>query len=243
MNIRKTIVPISIDSIKEYFQDKTIFFEVDYENSKLAGKVFLTYLSNLDVPSDVYIAKGFDKEKIFSLIDSYMEIKAISDIHFLNTIVAHILLKAKGLDTASIMKNAYLSEELVEEYINTRKEMVDRWTHFIDSTMLYLLYCFEDINKELKLKEQFEPISDPNYVGLNVVNMFKIPNFLGLYFNSDQESKVSFFEHQFDGHMFKGHSLFHYYNVEENTFPTIIQLMFDGKIPLDINELLNSVKG
>ena len=238
MTIRSTIVPISIDLIKEYFQDKSIMFNIDYENSKLSDKIFLTYLSNLDIPADITIRKDIEKEKVFALIDAYLEIKTISDIHFLNSIAVHIMLKAKGFDTSQVMENAYLTEELVDEYIETRRETIDKWVHFIDSTMLYLLYCFKDINEELDIKSQFEAISDPNYVGLNVVNLLQYPGFLGTYFTSEQGSKISFFEHQFDSHMFKGKSLFHYYNNPENPFPTIIQLMFDGKIPLDVNELL-----
>ena len=71
-----TIAPIPIDCIKEYFKDKNIMFLIDYENSKLENKVFLTYLSNLDVPCDLKL-DSLSKEKKLALLEAYLDIKNI----------------------------------------------------------------------------------------------------------------------------------------------------------------------
>ncbi len=97
--IRETVAPLPIETIKEYFHDKDISFLVDYENSKIADKIFLTYVANLDIPLDIKLRKDFPKEKLFSLIDAYMDIKTICNVQTLTMMVVHILLKAIGVNT------------------------------------------------------------------------------------------------------------------------------------------------
>ncbi len=131
--IRETVAPLPIETIKEYFHDKDISFLVDYENSKIADKIFLTYVANLDIPLDIKLRKDFPKEKLFSLIDAYMDIKTICNVQTLTMMVVHILLKAIGVNTKESLSNTFMSEEMVDEFIETRKEKVSKWAHFLDS--------------------------------------------------------------------------------------------------------------
>jgi hypothetical protein len=231
--IRETIAPLPISDIKEYFHDKEILFLVDYENSKIADKVFLTYISNLDIPVDIKLEKSFDLEKTFSLIDAYMDVKAISNIHFLNMIVAHIILRYIGIDTSSVLINTYLTDEQVEQFISTRKDKIERWVHFLDSSMLYMIYSFKELNDTVKVEDNFPKIQDANYVGLNIVNLFSIPGFMTCYFGAGPSPSMSFFTEQFTTYMFKGKSFFEYFNNEENILlPTLLALT-EGKLPMD----------
>lgn len=236
-NVRHTIAPLPIDLIKEYFQDKSILFLVDYENSKLQDKIFLTYLSNLDIPADIELRNEFPLEKTFSLIESYMQIKTVSDVEFLTMIVCHILLRAKGVDIKDAMENTFLTDEQADQFIEQHKELVDRWVHFLDSSFLYLIYSFKDLNDQLKVEENYPKIEDPNYVGLNVVNLFSVPGFMNCYFASAPTGDMSFFVDQFTKYMFKGKSFFEYYKTEQNTFIPILLAMVDDLIPVDAEEL------
>jgi len=182
--IRETVAPLPIETIKEYFHDKEISFLVDYENSKIADKIFLTYVSNLDIPLDIKLRKDFPKEKLFSLIDAYMDVKTICDVKTLNMMVVHILLKAIGVNTKESLSNTFMSEELVDEFIETRKEKVSKWAHFLDSSMLFLIYSYKDLNEKIKVEESFPKIEDANYVGLNIVNLFSVPGFMNCYFGA-----------------------------------------------------------
>lgn len=240
--IIETTAPLPISDIKQYFLDKDIKFLIDYENSKIQDKIFLTYISNLDIPVDLKLQKGFDVEKTFSLIEAYMDVKAISNIPFLNMIVVHIILKSIGLDTTSILLNRYLTEEQVEKFIETRKEKINKWIHFLDSTMLYMIYCYKELNEIVKVEENFPKIEDANYIGLNVVNLFSVPGFMTCYFGSGPSPSMSFFTEQFTTYMFKGKNFFSYFNNEENIFlPTLIALT-EGKLPLDPREYFGIVE-
>lgn len=243
MNIRKVVAPLSIDQIKEFFKDKSLFFLVDYENSKLKDKVFLTYLSNLDIPSDVELSKNISKESLFNLIDSYMNMKTVTDVDSLNMMVCHILLKFKKVNLDNIIVNPFLSDDLVDEYIDTRKEMLEKWAHFIDSSILYLMYIFQDLNEKLKVDEQFPKIDDANYVGLNVVNLFKTPGFLQTYFSSDEKSSLSFFTEQFTKYMFKGKSFYEYYDNKNNIFIPLMKHLIENKLPINPEDFFKGYQG
>ena len=53
MHVIETTVPISIDKLKLFFNDKEIVFLIDYDNSEFRGEKFLNYLSNLELPCDI----------------------------------------------------------------------------------------------------------------------------------------------------------------------------------------------
>jgi hypothetical protein len=237
MKIKKAIVPLPIDAIKEYFQDKDIMFLVDYENSKLENKIFLTYVSNLDIPIDVTISDTFPEDKLFELIDAYMDVKTISDVPFLNMIVAHIMLKAIGANTGEALVNTFLTEEQAQLYIDSRQDKVNHWKHFLDSGLLFLIYSYTELNEKLKVEDAYPKVEDANYVGLNVVNLLKIPGFLNCYFSVSTLPTVSFFTEQFTKYMFKGRSFFDYFNNEENTFIPLLIALVENKLPIDPAEI------
>lgn len=237
LNIRHSTVPLPIDQIKEYFKDKSLFFMLDYENSKLQDKVFLTYVSNLDIPSDIHLREDYPDEKLFKLLDAYMEIKSISNIDFLNSAVAQILLRARGLSAEDAFEEALLTDAQADAFIADRQERIERWLHFVDSSMLYLIYIHQSLNDEVEVENYSSVIEDPDYVGLNVVKLFAMPGFLEAFFSLGDDRPMSFFKHQFTEAMFKGESFYTFYHVETNPFVPMLTAMITNEIPLDAREL------
>lgn len=235
--IRECTVPLNIETIKEYFVDKEILFLIDYDESKLKDKVFLTYLANLDLPCDIKATPDFDKEKMFALLDAYMEVKTVTNVPFLAKLMSHILLKAIGFDTDKHLTKKYFSEEIAAEFIETRKEAIKKWVHFLDSSMLFLIYSTKELNEQLKVEENFPVIDDADYIGLNIVNLFTLPGFLTCYLGQNPTGEMSFFKQQFEKHMFKGKSFFEYFNNGENITVPLMLGLIDGKIPHDPREV------
>ena len=240
MNYVQTIAPIPIDQIKEYFKDKTTFFMVDYEQSKIRGKVLLVYLSNLDIPSDLVITESTPKDQKFELIEAYFNGNSVSNIPYLNVAAAQIVLQAINIDSDTLFKNKLLSYEECEEFINKNENLVGRWIHFLDSTMIFLLKMFENLDETLKVKDNFQVIDDPHYVGLNIVNLFNIPEFLRLYFSTDRPLSLTYFTQQFEAHMFKGKALFDYYNTDVNMFVPLLYQLINKELPLNPEEMLGA---
>lgn len=238
--IREATVPLPIDSIKEFFQDKEIKFLIDYENSKIKDQVFLTYVSNLDIPIDLKFAKDFDRAELFKLIAHYMEVKTISNIPFLNMTVAHIILRAAGVDIDNAMENTYLTNEEVDRFIDENIETVSIWLAFLNSIPLFMIHCFKSFNEELQVEKTHNAIDDSNFIGMNVVNLLTTPGFMKAFFTTNLDSvEMIWFEQQFRSYMFKGRSLFDFVS-EIPEFQQIMLAIYDGDLPTDAAKFFTS---
>jgi hypothetical protein len=235
MNEIQTTAPIPIEQIKEYFKDKTTVFKIDYAQSKLQGKILLVYLSNLDIPCDIILSDAVTQEQKFELLESYFSGNSIANIPYLNAASSQIVLEATGIDTTDF--GGLLTKSECVEFIQSRLELVSQWAYFLDSTMVYLIKMFTDLDEQLNVKENFPNIDDPNFVGLNVINLLNIAGFLEIYFSSDRPLNLLYLTQQFEAHMFKGKSLFDYYNKDTNIFVPLLHQTIKNVIPLNPEEV------
>ncbi len=60
-----------------------------------------------------------------------------------------------------------------------------------------------------------------------------IPGFLQLYFSSERPLGISYFVQQFESHMFKGKSLFDYYNNDANFFIPLLKNLINDELPIN----------
>lgn len=231
-NVRHVHVPLKVEVLKEFFENKELFFVVDYANSQIKGNMFLTYLSNLDLPCEVNMANASKQEK-FDMIKTYMETRNINNSDVLKLTAAELVLRYKGVNYGELFVNSILTEEERVEFITQNLEIFKKWDHFLYSTLLYLIKMYPQLNTELKVEEQYPVINEPNYVGLNVVQMFGITGFTELYFSSNPWSPFNYFKPQFEEYMFKGQNLFHYFNCEENTMALLMSSVLNGGIKVD----------
>lgn len=226
-----TIAPIPIDSIKEYFKDKSVMFLIDYENSKLENKVFLTYLSNLDIPCDLKL-DSLSSEKKLALLEAYLDIKNITNVPALNIMMAQVILHMIGTNPLTLFKSLSLTTEECNAFIEKNRLAIEKWLVFLDSTMVFLIYSYKDLNEKIKVQENFPTIDDENFVGLNVINLLKIPAFLELYFAAEKPVALYYFKQHFETYMFKGKSFFEYYNNESNAFIPLLKQLISKELPL-----------
>jgi hypothetical protein len=235
-NFRNVMVPLKVEVLKEFFENKELFFVVDYANSQIKGNMFLTYLSNLDLPCEVSLANASKQEK-FDMIKTYMETRNINNSDVLKLAAAELVLTYKEVNYGELFVDSILTEDERVEFIQQNLETFKKWDHFLYSTLIYLFKMHPQLNEEFKVEEQFPTINDPNYVGLNVVQMFGITGFTELYFSSAPWAPFNYFKPQFEEYMFKGQNLFHYFNCTENTMALLMSSILSGGIK--INDLFN----
>lgn len=228
-NLRVVGVPLAIDQIKEFFENKNLFFLVEYKNSKIKGNMFLTYLSNLDLPFEV-VLEGASIEEKFELLRIYMETRNQSASDVLRLTVAELLLRYKGIDPTGWIQRPILNPAEMKQFIDLHPELMNKWDTFFSSLMIFILKCFSVINDEIKVEEQFPILNDPQYVGGNVVQLFSIPGFLDMFFSVPCKIEIFYFKPQFEDLMFKGKNLFHYFSCDENNFLNLINGLMTEKI-------------
>lgn len=201
MSVIHTVAPIPLVELKKYFEDKTISFVIDLEQSTLSGAKFLTYIANLDLPVD--LLSNEKTEKFNELLVAYFKHPLILNLPVLEKTAIDILLQFKGIaDTGH------------EQFISDNQEIVQRWSDVLDSLCLFNLYCVN--SPELKEWVEGHPLNDTSSSeGINFVSLLKNPEFYNFYTKHNPE-RVQFYKNYFQLNMFKGTNLFSYWSNENN---------------------------
>lgn len=230
-NYRHVTVPLEIESIKEFFQNKELFFLIDYTQSKIKGNMFLTYISNMDLPCEILFLKASKEEK-FELLKIYMETRNLNNSNSLKLAAAQIMLEFNGFDTTQILDNPGFSREECQEFIQTHLSMIQRWDTFIRSSMIFMLTSMKDIEENYQFKNQFKQIDDVNYLGNNVVQLFSVPSFLEFYLSKKTDTELFYFKQQFEEYMFRGKNFFDFFASPQNSLYLTMQALLATDIDL-----------
>lgn len=203
--IIETIVPISIDNLKKYFENKNIKFLIDYDSSQIKEEKFLIYISNLDIPCDIKFDKT--KESHMDLVKFYMNSKSLINLPLLEEEVLEICLEAAGFGLDDTRK----------EFISKNQEIIDQWLDILRSMSLYNFYA---LNGHEKLKEEYilqHEKRNSEGVAINFVNLLKYEDCCLLFMrNCVEGEKLHYYEDIFNEYMFNGKNLFHYWQNENN---------------------------
>lgn len=227
---RYALVPIPTESLKEYFVNKEIIFMVDYAASRFKGMTFLTYLSNLGVPTDVIFTKDFDKAMYFELMQAYMSQRMTTYSENLCTHLAQLLLLAKGVPYEKIPYKTEIDAETIYEFLVENQELVIRWLHFLDSTLVLFTSSIPKLKQEF-LPENLPVIEDKEFVGHNVVWLYNLPAFMSTYFGIPEAPiHLSYFKHQFEDYMFANRRLIEYAHGKNNVIGLTFEAMATGEI-------------
>ena len=240
--IKKVIkckAPLELEEIKSFFDDPNVVFHIDYSASSIKGNVFLTYLSNLDIPAEVLLDNSSPQEKE-ELLESYLSSKLIVKLPSFALNVSQIILEAAGVECANRIVNPIWDIEKRKELISKFKPQIDRWITFLSSTSLYMLTSCKELEAEYNFKSHYRSLEDIDFVGYNVVNMFSVPTFTEFLYSVPCKSEILYFKHQFEDYMFKGNNVFHYFSTPENTMHIIFEEMLKGTITADLLASLHS---
>lgn len=230
-NFRNVTVPLEIDSIKEFFQNKELFFLIDYTQSKIKGNMFLTYISNMDLPCEILFLKASKAEK-FELLKIYMETRNLNNSNSLKLASAQVMLEFNEFDTTQMLDNPGFTREECQEFIQANLEMIQKWDTFIRSSMIFMLTSIKDIEEEFQFKNTFKQINDPNYLGNNAVQLFSVPSFLEFYFSKQSSIELFYFKQQFEEYMFRGKNFFEFFACPQNSLYLTMQALINSDLDL-----------
>ncbi len=226
--VKKVTAPLAIDEIKEYFVKKDISFLIDLKASQLKGNMLLTYISNLDLPSEIDL-DGETSEQLHLLMKDYFLSKSIVTSKNLSYLAAQILLDSVGYDSETLFEAGPMSRLERKKFIDENSEILVRWNTFMVSTMLFTIMSYTAIEEKLNLKASQPEINDHDYVGFNVVNLFTVPGFMESYFSVPPQFPVYYFKPQFEEYIFKGKNLFFYYQKEGNLIAMSLEMALTGE--------------
>lgn len=196
-----TPAPILAAELKRKFKEN-IEFVIDYKNSRFKDKIFITYLSNIDVKCELLLE---GEEETLRLVGHYMRHPGLVFLPELMDIAMHILL-------AYLKKPSRLNFDPTD-FIAQNEDIIKVWMRRVASLYLYGLYVDSTISRDVFAN--FPRDDDYTLPGINYVHLIKHPHF-GLLMEGIPNSAITFNEYMFSEYMFAGKNLYHYFAVLEN---------------------------
>lgn len=241
--VKVVSAPLTVDQMKEAFLNKAdrdsgkVRYVVDYAKSSIKGDVLLQYLSNLEINAD-FDFSGASKQERFDFLWTYMKMKTIIKNKDLNFASAAVLLYSKGFDPSSMQGQNFLSSEEVKEFYSTHSQLVGRWAHIVDSSIIMLIRA----SMPQANLDEYESIMDPSYGCTNFVNLYEIPNFFLTFTQRPSTQPMAWFTHQFEEFAFNNKLLLSII-LESDKSPfsctNLIDIASYGKIPKEQIEEVN----
>lgn len=228
MTTKNVTLPLNQADLKAFFENKETVFNVKYSESALKGKMFLVYLSNLELKIEIDLSDTPVEEKL-SLVREYFNLSHIIQSQTLINISMQILFYVKQ---SHIQLSDPLSDQEVEQFVAENQELISKWVHFLDSSLLYIQLCFNDLEDVVDF-EGIEEIDDILYVGQNVVHLYGQPSFMTNYFSGLPPIRISNFKRQFNEYMFKGANLFKFFSHENNEMVCLLQGLLSEEVPVE----------
>lgn len=228
---RDVVAPIPVADIKEYFNNKNVFYRVNHTQSRVKGPTFLTYLANVNVPSDITFDQPISLEEYLLIMEAFLNQKMVSNSQVLNLMMAQVLLWCKGYELKDIPYKTDVPPEYIQKFAQANAETLYKWLCFVDSSQVFVLSAIPTLSEQHKPAETYPVIEDKLVVGHNVVSLFGVPHFTELYFGLKGAIYVeSYYKHQFEEFMFANKKLEHYFNVPNNFIALVMTGLVDGTI-------------
>lgn len=195
MKVITTKAPIGIEDLKVYFQDKNTKYIIDYAASDLKGEKLLIYLGNLDLPCDILYDNN---DSLFEMVEAYLKFNHIVNIESLEIRVIDMLLQRKNL-----------KRQFTPSIVEHLGDLLDQWISKLESLMLYNMHMLNDESLKESVKAYKHDDTD-SMIGINFVSLLKHEEFY-TFFESVDESNLTYYSRYFNDYMFKGKNLYSYW--------------------------------
>lgn len=209
-------VPLPIEQLHQVIENPQETYLIDYQNSRIHGKPFIFFLSNLNVSTRIHV-DPLTTEELTDLLETYMEINTLFKCEELNVLTMMVLLHFMKLDVSDIA-TFKLPEDFLDHFVAKHPVLLSRYFAFCSSMVKYCDYISEITeDREHDMTGYDGTIDDPKFVGINVVWLFQIPSFFELFFSArkPEEYLQFYFPAFFEEYMFNGKNLFAYFIGDE----------------------------
>jgi hypothetical protein len=221
MTTINTILPLSLETMKQVVTTTNVEVVVDYTASQIKGRSALIYLTNANIPNVRFTVST--AEEAFELIDCYIMHKSTINIDCLCASIVRLLLAIKAVelspaDEESIDGLSLISPDDVGEYLMDDKRRINllHLIHVLDNIPTCLYATSPEFVKNHGAPETVFPVVNTlDYIGYTFVNLVSMESFLIAYYSVPTTAPVVFFKQQFTEYAFGGKNLFAYLT---NTF-------------------------
>jgi len=223
------IIPFDSENLKKIITGEIFDLNVDYVNSKLKGKNFITYFSNLKYKNINIILDGMTVEDKEQLVLEYIKHQSMVNIEQLESTMLKCLFQYKGFNFKLISKfdmpflnKSILTDNEIVSFIEKNKETIDTLVNILDGVLLYAIKNLNSYKEEFGDKITDNLITDKKEIGKTFVNLFSNETFNYYYYTILKDFKnLYYFEYYYDKPIYFGKTLISYITGDCVIFPLL----------------------
>jgi hypothetical protein len=211
------IVPFDSDTLKKIIIGEIDSPEVNYKQSTIKGKNFITYFSNLKYKTiniDFTNISINDKKE---LLCEYIKHNSTANIEQLLVTVIKIVfyqkrynlsLVDKSKSDAEYLQKSILTNSQIKEFVQENEQLVKTLCDILDGTLLYAIKNLNAYKEELGDFITNNIVVDKQEVGKTFVNLFTNETFNSHYYAAIPKfDDIKYFEFYFDRPIYSGKTL------------------------------------
>ena len=241
------IVPFDSVTLKNIITGELDSPKIDYANSTIKGKNFITYFSNLKYRTvDIdFTHVSIDEKK--TLVLEYVKHNSTANIEQLLATVIKILFYQKGYNLSLVdnskldiefLQKSILTNSEIEQFVKENKELIKALCDILDGTLLYAIKNLNAYKEELGDFITNNIVEEKQEIGKTFVNLFQNETFNSHYYASIPKfDEIKYFDFYFDRPIYSGKTLMTYITGDCIIFPLLKMILDNSFTPQQLQNI------
>jgi hypothetical protein len=240
-------IPFDAETLKKIITGEIEHPTIDYTNSKIKGKNFITYFSNLKYKTIVINFDGVNVDEKYNLMNEYIKHQSMVRIEQFESTLIKCIFKQKRYDLSLVDKceedkhflsKSILTNSEIETYINDNSSLMTELCDIIDGVILYAIKNLHSYKEAYGETITGNIETEKLNVGKTFVNLFSNETFNYHYYSSLPDfDKLKYFEHYYDRPIYSGQTLISYLSGNCVIFPLIKMIVNVDFTPEQLNQI------
>ena len=241
------IVPFDSVTLKNIITGELDSPKIDYANSTIKGKNFITYFSNLKYRTvDIDLTHvSIDEKK--TLVLEYVKHNSTANIEQLLATVIKSLFYQKGYNLSLVdnskldiefLQKSILTNSEIEQFVKENQELIKELCNILDGTLLYAIKNLNAYKEELGDFITNNIVEEKQEIGKTFVNLFQNETFNSHYYASIPKfDEIKYFDFYFDRPIYSGETLMTYITGDCIIFPLLKMILDNSFTPQQLQNI------
>lgn len=241
-------IPFDSDTLKLIITEEIKSPEIDYVNSTIKGKNFITYFSNLKYKNLNINFLDVSFEEKSDLICEFIKHNSTCHIEQLEATVLKCLFFYKNYDLSLVdesekdkefLKQSILSNEEIKLFVGKNKDLVKELVELLDGILLFAIKNLNAYSEEFGHFITDNVVVEKQQIGKTFVNMLTNDSFNFHYYAAlPKFDDMKYFDYYFDRPIYSGKTLIYYLTLDSCLMFPILKLVLDIQFtPEQLNQM------
>ena len=233
-------IPFDSETLRSIITGDIKSPEIDYANSKIKGKNFVTYLSNLKYESLNINLTDVSFEERSELVCEFIKHNSTCHINQLEATVIKCLFYFRGYDLSlvdkseddkQILQQCILSNDEVHQFVEQNKDLIKQLSEILDGVLLYAIKNLTAYKEHMGDFITNNIVTEKQDIGKTFVNLFNNITFNCHYYSSvPMFDSIKYFDHYFDRPIYSGKTLINFISSPQCFIFPLLRIMLENPL-------------